>query len=95
MHKSQSVQACGHIVQHNPSSLGKRLQLSHGRRLDDVEDTKKYKARKKRFPRQRYCDQSHQLTRDLIDHDKLRIFCARTARDLRRGANANQRDQRG
>ena len=94
MHCSQRVKTGGHVVQNDPGAFRKRLQLSHRRRLDDIEDTKKYKARKKRFPRERHSDQSHQLARDLIDHHELRIFYPGTARDLRRRRNADQRDQR-
>jgi len=95
MHNSESVQAGGHVVQHNPETFRKRLQLSHRRRLDDIEDTKKYKARQKRFPRQRNGDQSYQLAGDLVDHHKLRIFYSRAARDLRGRGNADQSNQRG
>ena len=59
MHYYQSVQTGGNVVQHDAGALRNRLQLSHRRRLDDVEGTKKYKAREKRFPRERYGDQSH------------------------------------
>jgi len=95
MQNSESVQTGGYVVQHDSGAFGKRFQLSHRRRLDDVEDTKKYKAREKRFPRERHRDQSYQLTRNLIDHHKLRIFYARAACDLRGGRNADQRDHRG
>ncbi len=63
MHNSESVQTGGYIVQHNPGAFGKRFQLSHRRRLDDIEDTKKYKRGQKRFPRQRHGEQGHQLAR--------------------------------
>ena len=93
MHDSQRVETGGNIVQHDAGAFRKRLQLSHRRWLDDIEDTKKYKARQKRFPCERHRDQSHQLTRDLIDHHKLRIFCSRTPRNLRSRRNSDQRDQ--
>jgi len=95
MHSSESVQTGGHVVQYDSSALRKRLQLSHRRRLDDIEDTKKYKRRQKRFPRQRHADQSHELTRNLIDHHKLRIFSRRAARHLRCSGNSDQCDHHG
>ncbi len=94
MHDSQRVETRGNIVQHNPGTFRKRLQLSHWRRLDDIEGTKKYKARQKRFPCERHGDQRHQLTCDLIDHHKLRIFYSGASRDPRSCRNADQRDRR-
>jgi len=93
MHCSQRVKTGGHVVQHDSGAFRKRLQLSHWRRLDDIEGTKKYKARQKRFPRQRHGDQCHQLTGYLINHHKLRIFCPGAARDPRSRRNRDQRDQ--
>jgi len=93
MHNSQSEEPGGHVIQHNPSPLRNRFQLSHRRWLQDIEDTKKYKARKKRFPRQRHGNQSYQLPRNLVDHHKLRIFSPGAARDQRSGGNADQRNQ--
>ena len=93
MHDSKRVETGGKVVQHNPDAFRKRLQLSHGRRFDDIEDTKKYKARQKRFPCERHGDQSYQLTRDLIDHHKLWIFDAGTPCDPCGRRNADQRDR--
>ena len=81
MHHYQSVQTGGNIVQHDPGALRKRLQLSHRWWLHDVEDTKKYKAGHERFPRERDADQGDQLTRDFINHHKLRIFRSGASRD--------------
>jgi hypothetical protein len=93
MHRSQRVKASSHVVQRDPGAFGKRLQLSHRRRLDDIEDTKKYKGRQKRFPRERHRNQRHQLTSNLIDHHKLRIFYPRTPRDPRSRRNPDQHDE--
>ena len=95
MHKSQSIETRGNIVQHNPSTFWKRLQLSHRRRLYDIEGSKKYKARQKRFPSKRHGDQSNQLTCNLIDHHKLWIFYPRASRNLRGGRNADKRNHQG
>ncbi len=93
MHDSQRVETGCDIVEHNSGAFRKGLQLSHRRRLDDIEGTKKYKARQKRFPCERHGDQSYQLTRDLIDHYKLRIFNSGAARDPCSCGNADQRDR--
>jgi len=92
MHCSQRVKTGGNIVQHDPGAIWKRLQLSHRRRFDDIEDTKKYKARQKRFPCERNGDQSEQLTCYFIDYHKLRISCSRASRNLCRRKNADQGD---
>jgi hypothetical protein len=94
MHRSQRVKTGGDVVQHNPTAFRKRLQLSHRRRFDDIEGTKKYKAREKRFPCERYGDQSYQLTRYLINHHKLRIFCSAASRDPCSRRNSDERDHR-
>ncbi len=95
MHGSQRVETGGNIVQYDPSAFRNSLQLSHRRRFDDIEGTKKYKARQKRFPCERHGDQSYQLTGDLINHHNLRIFCPRASCYLRSRGNADQRDQHG
>ncbi len=93
MHNCESVQPGGHVVEHDTAALGKRFQLSHWRRFEDIEDTKKYKARQKGFPSQRYRDQSDQLAGHFIDHHKLRVFFPRTSRDPGCGRNADERDR--
>jgi len=95
MHRSQRVKTGGYVIQYNPTAFRKRFQLSHRRRLDDIEGTKKYKAREKRFPCERHGDQSYQLTRYLINHHKLRIFCSGTSRDPCSRRNSDERDHRG
>jgi hypothetical protein len=67
--------------------------LSHRRRFDDIEGTKKYKGRQKKIPREGYGDKSYQLSGDFINDYKLWIFYSRTARDLRGGRNSYQSDQ--
>ena len=93
MHRSQRIETRGNIVQHNPGTFWKRLQLSHRRRLYDIESSKKYKARQKGFPSKRHGNQSNQLTRDFIDHHELRIFYSRPSRHLRGGGDADERDR--
>ncbi len=93
MHHAQRVETRGNVVQHNPGTFRKRFQLSHRRRFDDIENTKKYKARQKRFPCERHGDESEQLTRYFIDHHKLRIFSSGASRNLGRRRNGDQRDR--
>ncbi len=95
MHRPQRVEASGQVVQYNSGTLRNSFQLPHRRRLDDIEDTKKYKSREKRLPCERHGDESYELTSDLINHDKLRIFYPAPPRCLRRRRNTDERDQHG
>ena len=92
MHRSQGVETGGNIIEYNPGAFRKRLQLSHRRRFDDIEDTKKYKGSQKRFPCERYGHESDQLPSYFINDDKLRIFYSRASRDPSRGWNADRHD---
>jgi len=74
LHHGQSVEACGDIVQHDPSPFGEPFHLTDRRRLDDIEPSKKYKAREQRFPRNRNGDQCDELARHFVNDDELRIF---------------------
>ena len=92
---SQRVETCSHVVEHDSSAFWNCLQLSHRRWLDDIKGTKKYKARQKTFPGEGHGYESHKLTRNLINYDKLRISYPRAPRDPRSCGNADQRDQSG
>jgi hypothetical protein len=93
MYPDKGVNSCGDIVEHNPGAFRKSLQLAHGRWLDDIERSKKYKTREKRFPCERDGDERDQLPGDFIDDDKLRVFCAASARNLGGRGYPNQRDE--
>src|SRR6478672_2892031 len=53
LHDNQAVEPGRNIVDHDPSTFRQLFQLPDRRWLHDIEDTKKYKARQKRFPSQR------------------------------------------
>jgi len=95
LHPHQDVDPCRNIVQHNAGAFRQPLQLPHRRRLDDIEGSKKYKARQKSFPREGDGNQSDQLSSDLINDDALWIFAPRSAGDLSRCGNSNQRGEHG
>lgn len=74
MHHCKCIEAGRDIIDYDPSPPGKFLELAHGRRFDDIEDSKKYKTEDKSFPREGDGDKGDELTGDLIDHNELRIF---------------------
>ncbi len=74
LHYSQSVKAGSHVVHHNADSLGEALELTHRRRLDDIEGSKKYKAQQQRLPCDRSRNQSDKLAGDFVDDHNLRIL---------------------
>jgi len=47
MHDNQRVNSGAQIIDHNASAFRKPLQSPEGKRLQNIEDTKEYKARKK------------------------------------------------
>ena len=67
LHYCESVYASRDIVEHDPGAFRKSFQLSNGRRLDDVEDSKKYKTGEKSFPRERNGNQGNELSGNLVD----------------------------
>ena len=88
LHYYESVYAGRNIIEHDPGAFWQSFQLSDGRRLEDVEDSKKYKTGKKTFPCQRDTDQCDELPGNLVDHHKTGIFLTRGACDLRGGRDA-------
>ena len=95
MHHSEGKNSCCHVIEHDSGALGKFLQLSHRRRLDDVERSKKYKTGEESFPRQRDGDECDELSSDLVDHDELGVFPARGTGYAGGGGDADQRDEEG
>ena len=50
LHDGQTVKPGRDIVYHDPGAFRQLFQLPHRIWFHDIEDTKKYKARQKRFP---------------------------------------------
>ena len=50
LHDCESVNSGRDVIEHDPGPFWKPFQLPHRGRLDDVEDSKKYKAREESFP---------------------------------------------
>src|SRR5258708_1797322 len=92
MHHDESKNSCRNIIEHNSGAFGKFLQLAHGRRLDDIEGSEKYKTREKSFPCQGDGDQGDQLSGYFVDYDELRVFSPRRARYSGGGVDADERD---
>lgn len=93
MHAKKCKNSRRHIVKHDSSALGKSLQLPYGRRLKDIEGSKKYKTRKKSFPSQGNSDQSDELSRNFVDDYELRILYGDSTGDPGGGGDADQGDQ--
>ena len=81
MHDDERVKSRSEIVHNNAGAFGEPLQPANWKRFQNIEDTKEYKAREKRFPCERDGDEGDELAGDFIDDDELRIFGAGSARD--------------
>ena len=81
MHDGERIKSRSQVVHHNASAFGQPLQSPNRKRLQNIEDTEKYKAREKGFPSERNGDERNQLPGDFIDDDELRVFRAGGARD--------------
>ena len=90
MHDDESVQTGPQVVDYYSDAFWQSLQLTHRRWLQDIEDTKKYKAREKSFPSERDSNQRDQLACNFVNHHKLRIFQARWAGSARSGWDSDQ-----
>lgn len=93
LHHCECIEPCRDVVEHNSEAFRKMFQLAHRRRLDDIEDTKKYKTGEKSFPREGDGNQGDELPRDFVDDDKLRIFRTAGAANLRCGGDTDYDDQ--
>ena len=82
-----------HIVKYDSSALGKSLQLPYGRRLKDIEGSKKYKTRKKSFPCQRNSDQRDELSSNFVDDHELGILYGGRTGYAGGGRDTDQGDQ--
>jgi hypothetical protein len=92
MHDNQRIKSRPQIIHYDPGALGQSLQQADRRRLQDIENTKKYKACQKSFPSEWDGDERDQLARNFVDHDELWIFQTGCARNLRGGGNPDESD---
>ena len=92
LHYCESIYASRDIVEHDPGAFRKSFQLSNGRRLEDVEDSKKYKTGKKSFPRERNGNQGNELSGDLVDDYEAGIFSRGGARNAGGGRDPDEGD---
>src|SRR5437588_3546412 len=81
LHTRKCIKPLPYVVDHDSRALREALQLANRRRLDDIEGSKKYKAREKGFPGYRDSYQSDQLTCYFVDDHELRIVKASFACD--------------
>ncbi len=95
MHDDESIKTRAQIIHHNAGAFREPFQPADWKRLQDIEDTKEYKAGKKRFPSERDRDECDKLTGNFVDNDELRIFYARSARYARGGWDPDERDNGG
>ena len=95
MHYHESVKSGCDVIEHDSDAFRKFFQLANWRRLEDVEDSKKYKTGEKSLPRKRDGDESDQLSGNFVDDDKLGIFGGGGAGNAGRGRDADQRDEDG
>ncbi len=93
MHANECKNSGRHVIQDDPSTLGKSLQLPYGRRLEDIEGSKKYKTRKESFPCQRNSDQCDELPGYFINHHELGIFYRGRTSYTGRSRDAYYRDR--
>ncbi len=93
MHNCERVEACAEIVHHDAGAFGEPLQPANWKRLQNIEDTEKYKAHEKCFPSERDGDERDELSGDFVDDDKLRVFFAVGTRNTSGRGNADERDR--
>ena len=95
LHDHESVYSGRDIIEHDPTSFWQSFELSDGRRLENVEDSKKYKTGGESLPRERYGDQGYELSCHFVDDNEAGIFCARPTSDQRCCGNADGRHDNG
>ena len=71
------------------------LQLPEWRRLQDIENTKKYKGRQQGFPMQRNAGEGQDLPCDFVNHDAGRILNPQFTGNISSGANAHDQHNGG
>lgn len=74
LHDRKRQQAGGDIIKNDTGTFGQAFELADRWRLENVEDTKKYKTCEKRFPCEGCGDEGNELAGGFIDDDELRVF---------------------
>jgi hypothetical protein len=92
LHDYESIYSGCDIVEHDSCAFWQSFQLSDGRRLEDVEDSKKYKTSKKSFPFERNGDERDKLSGYLVDDNEAGIFPGRGPGDAGCGGNTHKGD---
>src|SRR6202041_806259 len=76
-------------------AFGKPLQSPDGKRFQNIEDTKEYKAREKCFPSEGDGDERYELAGDFVDDAELRVFQAGCAGCAGGGGDSDECDDAG
>jgi len=90
LHNYESVYPSRDIVQHDPGAFWQSFQLSDGRWLEDVEDSKKYKTGEKSFPFEWNGDERDKLSGNLVDDDEAGVLFSRGPGDAGSGWNTHK-----
>lgn len=77
LHYHKRIKAGSNIVDDDPSTRGKPLELPHRWRFKDIESAKKYKAAEQGFPRHRSEQQRYPLAGNFVNDYLLWIFDSR------------------
>ena len=92
LHHYERIYTGRDIIEHDPGAFWQSFELSDGRRLEDVEDSKKYKTGEESFPRKWDGDEGYELSCYLVDDDEARIFYAGGVRNPCGGRNPHECD---
>ena len=92
LHHYESINSGCDIIEHYAYAFWQSFQLSDGRRLEDVEDSKKYKTGQKSFPFERDGDERDELAGDLVDDNEAGVFAGGGTGDAGSGGNTYEGD---
>ena len=92
MHDDQSIESRTQVIHYDAGAFRQPLEPADRRRLQDIEDTKKYKAGEKSFPSERNSDEGDELPGNFVDHYELGIFEGGGAGNPGGGGDSDQGD---
>ncbi len=95
MHDGERIKSRSQIIHHNAGAFREPFQSPDWKRLQNIEDTKEYKAREKRFPFERDRDECDKLAGDFVDDYELGIFYGGGSRYAGGGRDPDERDDGG